>query len=275
MNARKSTIVKSSIALASLAICGAFVMFGGACGSGGSPPPAPSDEVTFKDGKAQGPMTGYAYIALGPQNSETSPLCEEDPNDPNDPNNPYSFLRPITAPDPNTCDKPHATCPTTGRTMWNSSSALCITGSIPKVQGVDYTSDWGLQIATNSSSPPADSSGNGSTLGKTYSTITYDITPEAVTPTNTAIRAVIHLISQECFADPYCATIPASGAVLKLTDFNTECWNGTVCGAGAACKQLKPEDVPNIDKVGVQISSDIQNAYVVNNFCLNNIKFGK
>jgi hypothetical protein len=273
MNARKSTIVKSSIALASLAICGAFVMFGGACGSGGSPPPAPSDEVTFKDGKAQGPMTGYAYIALGKQNSETSPLCEEDPNDPNDPNNPYSFLRPITAPDPNTCDKPHATCPTDGRTIWNSPTALCITGLIPKVQGVDYTSDWGLQIAMNASDPPADK--GGQTLGRNYSTITYEITPEAITPTNNAVRAVIHLVSQECFADPYCATIPVSGAVLKLTEFNTECWNGPVCGAGAACKQLKPEDVPNIDKVGVQISSDINNDYIVNNFCLNNIKFGK
>ena len=157
-------IAKSSIALASFALCGAFVMFGGACGSGGAPPPAPSDEVTFKDGKAQGPMTGYAYIALGLQNSETSPLCEETPDDPNDPNNPYRFLRPITAPDPNTCDKVGATCPTTGRTVWNSSSALCITGTIPIIQNGDYTSDWGLQIATNSSSPPADSSGNCSTL---------------------------------------------------------------------------------------------------------------
>jgi hypothetical protein len=238
---------------------------GGTGGTGGSP-----DQVTFKDGKAQGPLTGYAYIALGIQNVATSPLCEDDPNDPNDVANP----RQITAPDPNTCDKPNATCPTTGRTVWNSPSALCITGTIPKVQGTDYTSDWGLQIAMNSSSPPADSSGNGHTLGTTYSTITYDITPEAITPTNNAVRAVIHLVSQQCYDNPYCATIPASGAVLTLTDFNTECWNGPACTT-TACLQLKATDVPNIDKVGVQISSDTGNVYTVNNFCLNSITFGK
>jgi hypothetical protein len=272
MNARNSTIIKSSFALASFAICGAFAMFGAAgvgCGSGGVAPVV-GDEVTFKDGKAQGPLTGYAYIALGIQNTETSPLCEDDPNDPNDVANP----RPITAPDPNTCDKVGATCPTTGRTVWNSTSALCITGTIPKVQGTDYTDDWGLQIAMNSSTPPADSSGNGHTLGTTYSTITYDITPEAITPTNTAIRAIIHLVSQECYANPYCATIPASGAVLTLTDFNTECWTSTKCTT-ATCLQLGAADVPNIDKVGVQISSDTANPYIVTNFCLNSITFGK
>jgi hypothetical protein len=127
----------------------------------------------------------------------------------------------------------------------------------------------------NSSTPPADSSGNGHTLGTAYSTITYDITPDAVTPTNNAIRAIVHLVSQPCYEDPYCATIPAgSGAVLTLTDFNTECWNGPTCTT-TTCKQLAPTDVPNIDKVGVQISSDIKNAYTVTNFCLNNIMFGK
>jgi hypothetical protein len=270
MNARKNTIVKSSIALASFAMCGALAMFGAACGSGGGGggPTGPADEVTFKDGKAQGPMNGYAYIALGIQNSETSPLCVDDPNDPN------AIPRPITAPDPNTCVKAGATCPTTGRTMWNSSTALCITGTIPMVMNSDYTSDWGLQIAMNTSSPPADTNGNGKTLKATYSTIAYDITPDAVTPTNTAIRAVIHLVSQECFANPYCATITAPGQALTLTDFNTECWNGTACTTGT-CLQLTAADIPNIDKVGVQISSSDKMAYTVNNFCLNSITFGK
>jgi hypothetical protein len=266
MNARKNMIAKSSIALASFALCGAFVMFGGACGSGGSPPPAPSDEVTFKDGKAQGPMTGYGYIALGPQDATTDPVCALDPNN-------VSVTRPIGAADPNDPECGGGTaCPTTGRTVWNSSSSLCITGTIPKVQGTDYTSDWGLQIAMNTSNPPANLGGHP--LNATYSTITYDITPQAITPTNNAVRAVIHLVSQACGANPYCATIPASGAVLNLADFNTECWNGPACTT-TACLQLKATDVPNIDKVGVQISSDTGNVYTVNNFCLNNIKFGK
>jgi len=113
----------------------------------------------------------------------------------------------------------------------------------PIVQNGDYTSDWGLQIAMNSSNPPADSSGNGHTLGTAYSTITYDITPAAVTPANTAIRAIVHLVSQPCYEDPYCATIPASGAVLTLTDFNTECWTSTACTT-STCKQLTAADVP-------------------------------
>ncbi|MGB8296823.1 MAG: hypothetical protein WCG85_15450 [Polyangia bacterium] len=266
MNARNSMIVKSSIALASFAMCGALAASGVSCGSGGGPG-TPGDVVTFKDGKAQGPMSGYAYIALGPQNSASDPVCAEDPNN-------VAVTRPITAPDPNECETAGKTCPTTGRTVWDSSSALCITGTIPIVQNSDYTDDWGLQIAMNTSNPPADSSGNGHTLGTTYSTVAFDITPAAVTPANTAIRAIIHLVSQACNANPYCATIPASGAVLTLTDFNTECWNGPACTT-TTCLQLKATDVPNIDKIGVQISSDIVNAYTVTNFCLNSITFGK
>jgi hypothetical protein len=62
---------------------------------------------------------------------------------------------------------------------------------------------------------------------------------------------------------------------MNLTDFNTECWAGYRCGTDPNCIQLKATDIPNIDKVGVQISSDIGNLYTVNNFCLQQIAFGK
>jgi hypothetical protein len=69
-------------------------------------------------------------------------------------------------------------------------------------------------------------------------------------------------------ANPYCATITTSGAPIPLTNFNTACWDNS----GTA---LKATDVPNIDKVGVQISSDLTNVYVVSNFCLKSIAFAK
>ena len=130
----------------------------------------------------------------------------------------------------------------------------------------------------NTSDPPADTSGNGHTLGTNYSTVALTINPSAVTPANTAIRAFVHILSQGCTDDPYCFTVPAlpsSGVPvpMNLTDFNTECWAGTKCGTDPNCIQLKATDVPNIDKVGVQISADTGNQYTVDNFCLQQIAF--
>lgn len=269
MNARNSTMTKVSLALTSLVVCGAFAIFatscaksddggaggaggGGGGGAGGGSIAPSGDTVTFKDGQAQGPMKGFAYVALGPLNTITDPVC-----------NPTATAGAATQPISNATP-----CPTTGQTVWNAADALCITGGIPKVMpsaafpGGDYTADWGLQIGVNTSNPP------GTTLGTTYSTVALTITPAAVTPTNSAIRAVIHLVSMAETANPYCATITQSGAPITLTNFNTACWDNT----GTA---LKATDVPNIDKVGVQISSDLTNVYAVSNFCLQSIAFGK
>ena len=294
MNARNSTIVKVSLALASLSMCIAFGIFaascangdtggggnGGSTGTGGGGPSAGGSTgnggstggggtVTFADGRAQGPMTGYAFLSLGPSDTATSPVCAEDPNNPTN-------TRPIAGPPVGSCDAVGKTCPTTGMTVWSDKAKLCISGSIPIVVNSDYKSNWGLQIGVNTSDPPADTSGKGKTLGDTFSTVAFTVNPSAVTPSNPAIRAFVHLVSQACTADPYCATIQTSGAPMTLTDFNTECWAGTKCAAGSTtCFQLKPEDVPNIDKAGVQISSDISYVYTVNNFCLDQIVFAK
>jgi len=275
MNARRNMIVKSSFAFVSFAMCGAVAMFATSCGSGGGGGGG-GDVVTFDHGKAVGPMTGYAFIALGSQDTATDPLCMDDPTNTSTP------PRQITAPDPNECETANKTCPETGKTVWNATDAVCISGTIPAVTSDaafpsgDYKADWGLQIAMNSSSPPIDPNNpaTGHTLGTTYSSVAFAINPDAVQPTNKAIRAIIHIVSQGCGDDPYCATIPVSGTVLKLTDFNTECWNGPACTT-PTCLQLKPTDVPNIDKIGVQISSDLANQYTVTNFCLNSITFTK
>ena len=209
--------------------------------------------VTFSAGQAQGPMTGYAYVALGPQDTLSDPVC-----------NPTATAGGSTQPITNATP-----CPSTGQTVWKNTTDLCMSGTIPVVQDDtafptgDYTADWGVQIGVNTSNPPATAAGSG-TLGTTYSRITLTTTG-TVTPTNNAIRAIIHLVSMPSTANPYCATM-TSGTSINLTSFNTACWDGT----GTS---LLATDIPNIDKIGVQISSDTTNAYTVSNFCLESIAF--
>jgi hypothetical protein len=316
MNAKNLSKVGIGLTLTALALCGVLAVSvscagngggsggsgsggsgtgGGGGGSGGSSTTVncPSDPGTsaanFCQGKAQGALQGYAYIALGLQDTASSPVCAEDPKD-------LSKTRPITAPALGTCDETGKTCPTTGQTIWNAPDALCITGTIPKVQNSDYDSDWGLQIATNTSNPPADTSGNGQTLGQiasdasSFTTIALTTTG-TVTPANQAIRVIIHLVSMECWRKPYCATMSASDKAIVLTSFNTQCWNGSVCSASVAscstcaagdktclnacCSQLQASDLPNIDKIGVQISSDTSKDYTIDNYCLKAITFAK
>ena len=130
----------------------------------------------------------------------------------------------------------------------------------------DYTDNWGLQIAVNVFDPPATDAGSG-TLGKTYTHMTFTATGTITpTPGNTNIRAIIHLVSQGCNDNPYCAILQASGTPMTLTSFNTACWDGSGT-------MLKASDIPNIDKVGIQISSDTGNAYTVTDYCLLGIQF--
>jgi hypothetical protein len=212
-------------------------------------------------------MTGYAYIALGLQDTATSPVCADNASD-------LTNTRPITAPDTGNCMQDGKTCPLTGHTVWADSNKLCIQGTIPPVTGGDYTSDWGLQIGANTSQPPANN--GGQTLGEanpdvsSYTTITLN-TSGSVTPKNSAIRVVLHLKAMDCVENPYCATME-SGKPIFLTSFSTECWS-TACSG--TCKKLTTDDIPNIDKIGVQISSDTSKSYTADPFCLESIVFGK
>jgi hypothetical protein len=218
---------------------------GGGNTGGGDCPAAPGDnEVNFCSGRAQGAMTGYAYIALGAQDTATDPMCAPDSSDTN-------TTQPITK------DQP---CPTTGTTVWKEPGSLCISGTIPVVKGGDYTSNWGLQIGVNTVDPPATGSGEG-TLGKNYSSITVTTTG-TTEPANKAIRVVIHTVTMAAEANPYCATLKSSGTPIALEAFNTECWGPTT-----AAKYLTKDDkVEDIDKIGVQISSDTANEYKVTDF---------
>jgi hypothetical protein len=79
------------------------------------------------------------------------------------------------------------------------------------------------------------------------------------------MRAEIHRLGDPD-ATTYCATT-TSGTPITLTTFNTACWDNT----GTA---LKATDLPNIDKIGLQVSADTSNSYTVTNLCLTSIAFG-
>lgn len=202
-----------------------------------------SSSVSFSYGKASGAINGYAWVALGAQDTLTSPTCDNSIAG-------GSTSTPITS-----------TSPCMNVTSWSSSNALCISGTIPAVVGGDYDNNWGIQIGVNSSQPPATSTAY--TLGKSYAKVTFSLTG-TVTPTNTAIRGMLHRLG-DADTTTYCATI-RSGTAVSITAFNTACWDGTGTSLTAA-------DVPHIDKVGVQVSSDVSNAYTISNFCLTGIAF--
>jgi len=205
---------------------------------------APSgNAVTFNTGKASGAMTGYGWIAMGPQDSASSPTCGTT----------------------NATISNAAACTTT--TNWSSATSLCISGAIPLVTPDtafptgDYTADWGLQIGVNATD--ATPSGTLGSNAASFTKITFT-TSGAVAPTTAAIRAEIHRLGDPD-ATTYCANM-TSGTPITLTAFNTACWDGSGTSLTSA-------DITNIDKVGVQISSDTSSAYTVTNYCLSGISF--
>jgi hypothetical protein len=191
--------------------------------------------VCFKDGQAQGAMTGWGWIALGVQDELSDPTCDTDEH-------------PITS--ANAC---------TTTTNWNSSDGLCMSGTIPALPAAplqsDYDNNWGIQIGVNSSEPP------GTTLGKDYTSVTLTTTGS---PTS-GLRAELH-VKGESPGQTYCLDMK-SGRKLELASFNKECWDGT-----NAAKNLPVENIPNIDKVGIQVSST-QSEIKVDNLCLVGITF--
>ena len=65
---------------------------------------------------------------------------------------------------------------------------------------------------------------------------------------------------------PYCHDM-TSGTPIKMTDFNTKCYDSPPDGV-----QLTTGDIANLDKVGVQVSSDTT-AITVTDLCLTGIQF--
>jgi hypothetical protein len=147
--------------------------------------------------------------------------------------------------------------PCTTSTSWNATDALCITGTIPALPAspmqADYDANWGLQIGVNANADDSQA------IGQTFSTIaiTGGGSPTA------GLRVELHRQGDPA-ATTYCAT--NTGAAMNLTSFNTACWDGS----GTA---FTADDVPKIDKVGIQVSSTKAEIDVAN-LCWHQIVFG-
>jgi hypothetical protein len=280
MNAQIHTKVRIGLTLTALALCGALAFSvscagggggeggsagggsggggsgGGGSGGGGSTgggtcTPA-ADSVCFASGKGEGVLSGYGWIALGVLDTATSPVCDNTANG-------GGASEEITKAKP---------CPEEGgKAVWSKTDAICISGTIPALPASpvqkDYDDNWGLLVGFNSSAPPGTTLGS---VGADYKTITFNVTGEPIT----GLRGKIHRISDDDNTS-YCANISITNGTsgpVSLTSFGTQCWGGT------ANVKLTAEDIPNINNVGVQVSST-SSAISVKDLCITGISFGK
>jgi hypothetical protein len=226
---------------------------GGSSGSGNCGAAPSGGAVNFCNGKAQGLMSGYGWVALGTLDNLSDPTCD-------------TTKTPITK---------AAACTTT--TNWSTADGLCISGTIPGLPAspvqADYDANWGLEIGVNTSEPPV--AKGGTTLGGAYTSVALTFTG---TPT-TGLRAEIHR-KGDGDSGVFCANISSSGTPISLASFSTQCWGGCPGGTPApagikdtsVCYPLTAADVPNIDLVGVQVSSTAA-PITVSNLCLTNVEF--
>jgi hypothetical protein len=193
--------------------------------------------VVFGAGKGQGAMTGYGFVALGASDTLSSPTCGASKT-------PITKAAPCAA-DPN----------------WSSTSALCITGSIPALPAsptsADYTNNWGVSVGVNATDP------EGGGLGQSFTSVTITVTGS---PT-TGLRALVHK-KGEAVDTSYCAPL-TSGTAIPFTSFVTDCYNTVPAGT-----KITATDVPNIDKITVQVSSGSA-AITVTDLCITGITFAK
>ena len=190
--------------------------------------------VTFASGKAQGAMTGYGWANLGIADAITDPTCGTS----------KTAIR--------------ATAPCLTSTNWNSPTALCISGTVPALGTLpDYTGNWGVSVGVNASDA------TGGTLGQSFSSITIAVSGSP----SSGLRAMVHRRGDPD-ATSFCYAL-TPGTAIPLTSFSTTCY--TSASPGTA---ITAADVPNIDKISVQVSSGTA-AITVSTLCITGITFAK
>ena len=208
-----------------------------------NPPPmdtGPNNVVTFNLGKGVGAMTGYGWAAPGSADSISSPTCGAGTT--------------ITA-----------AVPCLSQTNWGTTypgypNALCVSGSIPSTAtSPDTSANWGIQVGVNASDP------DSSSIGRPFTTVAVNASG---VPTGD-VRIEIHRSGDDP-GTTYCASWTNGATPVPLTSFNTACWDLT----GTRGTKLTAADVPNIDKVGLQVSPSKTTAITLTNLCLRSITFG-
>lgn len=190
-------------------------------------------------------MTGFGFVALGALDTVTSPTCDNSKNG-------GSADDAITK-----------AVPCQATTTWQAKDGLCVTGAVPALPSSpaqsDYDNNWGIQVGFDSSDPAGEPMGSAAS---SYKTITFTVTGSP----QSGLRAELHRLHDPAELS-YCANL-TSGKPIALGSFSTQCYGG------ANDVKLKTEDLPNIDKIGVQVSSG-NTAVSVDELCLTRVSFGK
>jgi len=214
---------------------GGVTGYGGTTSTGGTTtPPNSGNLVTFANYQAQGAMTGYGWVALGSLDTVTDPTCRSPAG---------AITSSVSCMD----------------TAWSTTTAYCLSGYLPAVlSSTDYTNNWGIQVGVNST--PV----TGGILGQSFTSVSVSLTGSP----QTGLRIVVHRAG-DSDSTTYCAAM-SPGLLVASTSFNTACWDST----GATGTKLTAADVPNLDHVGVQVSSG-PSAVTISNLCLTGITFAK
>jgi hypothetical protein len=202
----------------------------GAAGGLDAGPGNTGNKVTFYEGQARGAMTGRGWVAMGPFETMLGPQC------------------------PSVRPSPSLVCNSPGTNY----TTLCADGPVPTYQALDPTPAPGLLVAVYATEPP------GEGLGQSFQSITVGFTalPTRGTqlyvhrkgdPRDTVYRAYISS------PGTMSASVTVAFSALSIAPWGPD--------AGSA---LSPEDVPNLDWIGVFIPSGVETTATL---CLTRVEF--
>jgi hypothetical protein len=180
----------------------------------------PSGYVYISDGMAVDFMDGKGWVALGSQDTLTTPTCD-------------ASGPPITSANP---------CNT--RPNWGSRTSLWISGNLPALPASptqsDYDNNWGVRLGVNARDP-IDSIGPDISY---FTTVAFSFNSEP----KTGWRAFVHR-KGDPDAVTYCIDNIVPFENFSLSKFNTKCWGDPTS------VHLTPADLPSIDQIGLSLSS--------------------
>jgi hypothetical protein len=189
--------------------------------------------VNFKQGKAEGAMTGWGWASMGALDSVTSPTCGPSKL-------PLSTQEPCMV-----------------GFNWSSIDALCMSGQLPALPdpptAADFLANWGMSVGVDATDPR----GGSVSAAFTAMGVTFTGTP------TTGLRIHLHRIG-----DPddkmYCHDGIISGVSYLLSSFNTACWDSSGTPFNPAADRF--------DRLTFAVTSSSV-ARTVSDLCLTGISF--